>query len=129
MRAHELGSLTSGSPVLYRQIEVGQVEEHKLAEDSKGVDVNLYIFEKYAGLVRTTSRFWNAGGVTVTGSLSGLKVRTESLRTLLAGGVAFATPDNKKMGKPVSEGAVFKLYDEPKDKWLKWKPEIKLSEN
>ena len=78
--------------MLYRQIEVGKVEEYKLAEDSKGVDVNLYIFEEYAGLVRTTSRFWNAGGVTVTGSLSGLKVRTESLSALLAGGIAFDNP-------------------------------------
>ena len=111
LRANELASLTSGSPVLYRQIEVGQVEEHELAEDNKGVDVNLHIFEEYAGLVRTTSRFWNAGGVTVTGSLSGLKVRTESLSALLAGGVAFDNPPGD-YGEPCENNAVFDLYED-----------------
>ncbi len=111
LRSQDLGSLQSGSPVLYRQIEVGQVEEHKLAEDNKWVDVNLYIFEEYAGLVRTTTRFWNAGGVTVTGSLSGLKVRAESLSALLAGGVAFDNPPGD-YGEPCENNAVFDLYED-----------------
>ena len=111
LRSQELGSLQSGSPVLYRQIEVGQVEEHELAEDNKEVDVNLYIFEEYAGLVRTTSRFWNAGGVTVTGGLSGLKVRTESLSALLAGGIAFDNPPGD-YGEPCKNNAVFDLYED-----------------
>ncbi|HAV88655.1 MAG TPA: MCE family protein, partial [Pseudomonas sp.] len=38
-------------------------------------------------------RFWNASGVTVNGGLSGIQVRSESLQSLLAGGIAFDTPD------------------------------------
>ena len=81
-------------------------------------------------VIRENTRFWNVSGIGMNFSIfSGAKVKTESMEAIFGGGVAFATPDNKKMGKPASKGAVFKLYDEPKDKWLKWKPKIKLSEN
>ncbi len=55
---------------------------------------------------------------------------TESTTTwspaLLIGGIAFATPDNKAMGKPAADGEVFTLSREADPKWLEWKPQIPL---
>jgi hypothetical protein len=68
--------------------------------------------------VRSNSVFWNAGGISADLGLHGLHVHAESLKALLSGGVAFATPP--KPGHTVKAGSVFKLHAEAKDDWHKW---------
>ncbi|MNY50495.1 hypothetical protein D3C86_1860020 [compost metagenome] len=57
-----------------------------------------------------------------------MKVRSESLETLIAGGVAFATPELEQMGTQARPGQTFALFDEPQDEWLLWAPKIALPE-
>ncbi len=127
LKTDQLGSLQAGAPVYYREVVVGSVSGCRLTDAADGVNVYAFIEENYAPLVRENTRFWNASGVDVKlGLLSGLDVNFESLRALLAGGIAFATPDNRDMGTQVSDGAVFTLYREPNYRWLTWKPKIPL---
>jgi paraquat-inducible protein B len=58
----------------------------------------------HASLVRKNSRFWNAGGVELSLGSGGLDIKTESLRSILAGGVAFDSPGG---GDPAENGEVF----------------------
>lgn len=100
LHAEELGSLGVGSPVLHRQIQVGAVEGHSLADDGKSVEIELYIHPEHKSLVAAHSRFWNASGIDVTAGLGGVDVHTESLAALLEGGVAFDTPGSGKPEPP-----------------------------
>ena len=109
LRAEKLDSLTPGTPVLFKQIKVGRIEGYELLENNE-VKVFLYIEREFAHLVRTTTRFWSAGGVRVTGGLSGFKVQTESVAAMLMGGVTFDTPE-KDAGEPVTKGYVFSLFN------------------
>jgi paraquat-inducible protein B len=120
LHAEALGGVDVGSPILFRQEQVGQVEGHRLAEDGKSVQLDLYIDEEHKQLVTTSSRFWNASGISANLGLKGFHVHTESLQALLAGGVGFATPD--RPGSPVKAGSVFELQPEPNEKWLAWRP-------
>ena len=72
--------------------------------------------------MRDNTRFWNVSGVDVRLGLSGLKVKTGGLTSMISGGVAFATPDEP--GARVEPGAIFELYDEPGARWLRWAPEL-----
>jgi paraquat-inducible protein B len=110
LKAERLGSLNRDSPVFYKQIQVGRVRSYALAEDNKSVNVQVFIEPEYAGLVRKHTRFWNASGITVDASLSGIKVRTESIASIVAGGIAFATPDNRADSPPTDPSLPFKLY-------------------
>src|SRR5690606_4951203 len=103
-----LGSLEVGSPILYRQMKVGTVQSFQLARDHRKVVVGVHIEPEYAELVNSSTRFWNASGVTLSGGLSGIEVKSESVQTLLMGGVAFETPDLKAR----VEGKIqrFRLY-------------------
>ena len=75
--------------------------------------------------MRANTRFWNASGISVNaGITSGVKIRTQSLETIVAGGVSFATPDSP--GAEVRDGARFALEEEPKKDWLRWAPAIPL---
>lgn len=124
--ADRLGSIVTGAPVYYRQIPVGEVVNFHLADTSDRVQIEIRIEPGYGPLVRQASRFYRVSGVDVNVKLTGIEIKTESLTSLISGGIAFATPEGKKMGKPAEQNAAYHLYDEPKSKWLKWNPEIQL---
>lgn len=120
------GSLRPGSPVYYRGIEVGAVQDHRLSDDARMVELDVFIEQRYAPLVRKESKFWNVSGVNVDfGLFKGAEVNLESLKSLVSGGVNFATPEEAK-GEPVKDGALFRLYEEPKKEWLEWSPAISI---
>ena len=93
-----LGSLDVGTPVLYRQVRVGSVQSYQFSRDQQKVVIGVHIEQPYAELVNSSSRFWNASGISLSGGLSGIEVRSESLQSLLAGGIAFETPDPQAAG-------------------------------
>ncbi len=125
--AQSLGSLKRGCPVYYRRVKVGTVTGYELAPDARMVWVHLNIYDAFAPLVRTNTRFWNASGIRVdAGLFSGIDVKTETIEAILAGGIAFATPEGEDMGRAVSQGHHFKLYEKAKDEWLEWEPAIAL---
>ncbi len=109
--AGKLGSLRQGAPIYYRQILVGRVQENNLAEDGNSVNINIFIDEEYEQLVKKNSRFWNASGISISGGLSGLSIETESLSSVLSGGLSFFTPDSDAPGIPSEDGDSFPLYD------------------
>ncbi|RYF08802.1 MAG: MCE family protein [Comamonadaceae bacterium] len=109
VRADDLGSLDIGAPVYYRRIQVGRVASYSLDEDGKGVSVQIFIDAPYDRFVTSSARFWNASGVDVSLSAAGLKLNTQSLATVLAGGIAFATPPGSPQGEPAAENARFAL--------------------
>jgi len=110
LEASRLGSLDIGAPVYYRQIKVGQVVGYELNEDGKAVAVKIFINAPIDKLVYKNTRFWNASGLDIAVDASGIRVNTESLVTILVGGIAFDTPANLEPGGPAEEGDVFKLY-------------------
>jgi paraquat-inducible protein B len=121
----QLGSVRPRTSVTYRGIEVGTVTSTTLSRDATAAHVQVLIDPRYARLVRIGSRFWSASGVDVNVSLfKGVEISVESLRSLVAGGVAFATPDASS--PPAKEGTIFVLHDKPQKEWLAWAPKIPL---
>ncbi len=126
LRSSRLGFLKPGSPVYYRGVEVGTVQENQLGSDATTVDIHVFIKQRYAKLVRSGSKFWNVSGLDVNwGLFRGLEINVESLRSLVAGGIAFATPNDPR-GKAAKDGLVFPLYERPQKEWSEWAPKIPL---
>ncbi len=127
LRSNQVGSLRFHSPVYYRGVEVGAVQDLQLSPNATAVDIHVYILQRYAKLVRSGSQFWNVSGAHVSGGLfRGVHVKVDSLSSLVAGGIAFATPHEGDV-KPVPNGTVFWLYPDPKKEWLIWAPQIPLT--
>ena len=110
LRAEKLGSLNIGSPIYYRQINVGQVVAFEMEKEGAAVDFQIFIHAPYHEFVRQNTRFWNASGLDVTLDASGIRVNTQSFLTMMIGGIAYDTPANLEPGAPAQEGATFKLY-------------------
>ena len=128
LKADRLGSLNRGSPVFYKQIQVGQIKSYVLSEDQNTVEIKVFIEPTYANLVRKHTRFWNASGISIDANLSGVKVRSESLASIVAGGIAFATPENRKDSPPTDSSLPFRLYEDFDAAQAGIKVKVKLSD-
>ncbi|ROL81950.1 mammalian cell entry protein, partial [Pseudomonas chlororaphis] len=127
LSAARRGSLKVGVPVTYREVTVGKVTGYELGQTADRVLIHILIEPKYAPLVRGGTRFWNSSGFGIDiGLFKGATVRTESLETLIQGGIAFATPDGERMGNPARPEQTFPLFDKFEDEWLTWAPKIPL---
>ena len=125
LKAERPTSLRPNSPVYYRGVEVGVVQEIDLSRDAGAAEIHIIIWQRYARLVRTGSAFWDVSGLTVKGGLfKGMQIDFESLRTFLAGGIEFASPEKSPAAKA---GTTFFLYNEPKKEWLAWNPRIPVA--
>jgi paraquat-inducible protein B len=106
--AERKGSLDIGSPVYYRQLEVGRVAAYNMAPDGSSVTFKVFIRDPYPGFVRKNTRFWNASGIDVKLDAQGIQVNTESFVSILVGGLAFDVIET--FGAPTEPAAV---EDEP----------------
>lgn len=104
------GSVSVGSPILYRGYRVGAVESIDLDVDTREVAYSILIDAPYDQLVTSKTRFWNASGVSAELSSEGIKLSIGSLQSALMGGVSFDLPRNSRGGRTVTDGAEFKLY-------------------
>jgi paraquat-inducible protein B len=66
LKANELGSLSSGSPVFYRDVEVGEVLGYSIGNGVGPVTIGIFVHAPYDALVRAQSHFWNSSGITVS---------------------------------------------------------------
>jgi len=110
LKTGRIGSLASGSPVLYRDIVVGEVLGYELPEGNGAIQVPVFVKEPYDKWVRTGTHFWNASGLSVTLGGGGLHVEVASLQALLSGGVSFNTPEDARNTSPADDGANFPLF-------------------
>src|SRR5450830_1566177 len=93
LHAADLGSVDIGSPVFYRRIKVGQVAAYDLDQDGKGVTLRIFVNAPYDKFVGINSRFWHASGFDMQINASGFKLHTQSLATVVLGGIAFKSMD------------------------------------
>ena len=118
LRAPRLKSLQPNTPVYFRGVEVGVVQKIDLSPEANAADVHLIIRQRYAGLVRSGSVFWNASGASLKGGLfKGVTLEIESLRALVTGGIEFASPPHAAPARP---GARYVLHEAPRAEWLAW---------
>lgn len=110
LHSPDIGSLDIGSPVYFRRIQVGQVVSCELDKDGKGVTFKVFVAAPYDKYVRANTRFWNASGVDLTMDANGLKVDTQSLMSILIGGIAFQTLDESGEAAPTGANTAFTLF-------------------
>jgi paraquat-inducible protein B len=89
LHAKDIGSLSIGSAVFYRHIAAGQVVAYSLDPSGDSVTIKVFINSPYDQFVTHDTRFWQASGIDMSIDSEGVKLHTESLASILQGGVAF----------------------------------------
>lgn len=126
LKAPRLLGLQPGAPVTFRGFQVGVVRDVRLDRDSGGVELDAVVWRRYRALVRARTRFWILTGFDFKGGLlKGFDVKVSSLRSLVSGGVAFATPGGN-LGEPAADGWRFSLEEQAPKDWANWAPSIPI---
>ena len=112
LSASRLGSLSSGAPVFFRDVSVGEMLSYDIGDGKGAVAVRIFVKEPYDKFVHPGTRFWNASGISVGMGAEGLHVEMESLQSVISGGIAFETTPEGSEAPPAAENASFRLYDD-----------------
>jgi len=110
LKSDALESFSVGSPVYFRKFPVGEVESYQLDKDGGGVTTRVFIKAPYDQYVNAETRFWEVSGIDFKLDANGMSVDTESLASILVGGIAFQARGDAKMAPPSGNDAVFKLF-------------------
>jgi paraquat-inducible protein B len=109
LHADDLGSLDIGSLVFYRHITAGQVVGYTLDPGGAGITLKIFVNAPFDSYVTGGTRFWQASGIDMSINSDGVRLRTESLASILQGGVAFqALPGSATPAVP--SDTTFTLY-------------------
>lgn len=118
LHAADAGSLDTSSPIFFRRMQVGQVIATELDRDGKGVTIKVFIRAPFDQYVKTNSIFWQASGIDLTLNTSGVKINTESMVSILLGGISFQTPQDRIDTPAAGSNNVFTLF-QTRDEALK----------
>ena len=110
LRSPDLGSLDIGSPVYFRRLQVGQITGYEMDKDGNGVTLRVFVNAPYEQYVSSNTRFWHASGVDFSLDASGIKVDTQSVVSIVLGGLAFQTPVTDTASPPAPPNAVFEIF-------------------
>ncbi len=115
LKTSTLGSLEYGTPIFFRRLQVGEVASYVLDDDGQGLTVKVFVKAPYDQYVTPNTRFWHASGIDLSLTASGLSVQTQSLVSILIGGLAFETPATGPVLPAAAADTVFTLYGDRKE--------------
>ena len=95
LHAADIGSLSVGSPVMFRHLQVGEVVSSELDNEGETIVVRVFVRSPYDRFVRRNTLFWHASGFDFKLGADGVKLNTESLISILMGGIAFMSPEDE----------------------------------
>ncbi len=115
LHTNDLGSITRDAPVYYRKFNVGQVESVELNDDGESVAIQIFVRAPFDQWVYPNSKFWNASGVNFAMNAQGISMHTESLVSVLMGGIAFHSNQVGRNAESAKNNTEFKLYATQED--------------
>jgi paraquat-inducible protein B len=107
----QMASVDTGSPVFFRRLRAGQVTSYSLNPDGKGVTLKVFVNEPYDKYVGANTRFWSASGIDMKIDANGVTLDTESVISILLGGIAFETPQESGAIVPIAADQTFRLFN------------------
>jgi paraquat-inducible protein B len=110
LHASDIGSLNIGSTVFYRHMPAGQVVAYALDPGGDSVTIKVFINSPYDAFVTADTRFWQASGIDMSIDSEGVKLHTESIASILEGGVSFQSPKDSTAKTEVADDTAFSLY-------------------
>lgn len=110
LTADKVGSFNTGSPVFYRDVQVGEVLGYDIGDGLGPVKINIFIRAPFDKLVRPDSRFWNTSGIALGFKGGVMQLQIQSIQAVLAGGIVLQLPDNARSESPSPDNSTFPLY-------------------
>ncbi len=100
-------SLSSGSPVLFKKVEVGEVISETLQKDGS-IETKILIYPQFMEHATTSSRFYLSSGIHLQADIQKVSLQIDPIKAVIRGGICFDTP---RGGETIDESSKsFTLY-------------------
>ncbi len=126
LSAPDSRNLHQGSPVYFRKIRVGEIEEVKLAKDGTRVNFSIFVHHPYTDYISEETQFWLMSNISFTFNHSGFNLELAPVSHILNSGIAFDTPARIDHAPQKGISHIFFLY---KDKLAMQKKRIGLGKS
>jgi len=110
LHASDIGSLNVRSPVFFRRMQVGEVTSYELNKDGRGVELKIFIRKPFDQFVKANTLFWHASGIDFSMDAGGFRVNSESMVSILTGGISFQSPEDDVNTASAAANSVFTLF-------------------
>lgn len=110
LHSKDIGSLDVASPIFYRRMQVGEVVAYEMDKDGNGVTLQVFVRAPYDKHVKSNTTFWHASGIDISFDSNGLKVNTESMASILLGGISFQSPEDRPDVPLAASNSIFTLF-------------------
>ena len=105
--------ITVGDTVRFKGMDAGMVITADYDFNNHNLVYSIVINPPFNKIVTNQSRFWISSGISVTMGAEGFHINTDSLESIISGGISFDTPN---LGKGyyltrASSGQTYTLYD------------------
>ncbi len=115
LMADNIGTLDTGSPIYYRDVQVGEVLGYDLGNGLGPVKVSAFVRAPWDDLVKPGTRFYDSSGIIAELRNGGFHIEFQSLSAVLTGAVTFELPQEAEGQPPAEDNATFKLYGSETD--------------
>jgi paraquat-inducible protein B len=115
LKSADMGSIDVGAPIYFRRLQVGQIISYSLDPDGKGVTMHAFVNAPYDRFVTADSRFWHASGIDVALDTNGVRINTQSLVSIVIGGIAFESPMDSAAQTVAAADTQFTLFPDRAD--------------
>jgi len=111
LKSRSVGGSIIGTPINYRNIQVGEVEHIVLAADGKSVEMVAFVKKEYAHLINVSTKFWFQGlaDIGIKGGRLDVKL-APIVPYLVFGGITFESKFDKTYPKASSD-YFYRVYD------------------
>ncbi len=110
-KSKSVGGSVVGTPINYRNIQVGEIEHITLAADGKSVEMVAFVKKEYAHLINISTKFWFQGLADIGMKGGHLDVKLAPIVPYLVfGGITFETKFDKVYPK-ASANYFYLVYD------------------
>lgn len=111
LHTDNLGSLHAGAPIYHRGIHAGEILDYEFTPGSDQIKLNIFVEAPFHKQVRENTRFWDVSGIEMQAGADGFDIKTGTLQSLLAGGIAFDSFGDKTLKTNIAKSeSIFKLY-------------------
>ncbi len=123
LKSPSVSGISVGSPLLFRKMVVGSVSGVALARDGSEVLIEVNVAQELRPPGARQQPLLERVRVKADIGLTGGTIEVETVQSLLAGGIAFNTPE-REIGPTVKAGHSYPLHGKAERKWLEWSPRI-----
>ncbi|MCL1124932.1 MlaD family protein [Shewanella surugensis] len=109
LQSQDGAGLSTGSPIYYKKMQIGRVNQVIWSEQKQSFTVKLNIQRQFKSLINNRTVFWQNSAISFDASLSGLEVNIAPLKGALRGSIALGLLEQNQTSNPALLYATKKL--------------------